>query len=170
MNPEDNANKPKEVLLADTFETAWQKLPELLDNLPLRDQIKYKLRMTEHSRISLLQPWDQVLAQYIPELQRQAKEDTIPSHTLNESEARLTIMTDPLPTIPLYMSILHDRGDIERFDYGQAVANKSCISFLETLEALKATLPTNRSGFNRINPNKIARETISEALNFITKL
>jgi hypothetical protein len=170
MSPEDAANKPKEALLTDTFEMAWKKLPEILTTLPLREQLKYKLQMTEHSRMSLLQPWDQVLENYIPEMQRQAKENTIPSHSLTESEARVAIMTNPLPTIPLYMSVLHDHGEIERFNYGKAVANESCISFLQTLDALKSTLPTNRYGSNRITPHTITVETVNEALKFISNL
>ncbi len=170
MSPEDTVNKPKEVLLANTFEIAWEKLPKLLTSLPLREQLKYKLQMTKHSRTSLLVPWDQVLAQYIHETQRLAKENTFPSYDLNESEARLTIMTDPSPTIPLYMSVLHDHGEIERFDYGKPITDESCNSFLESLKALKSTLPGNRNGHNSITPTTIPVETVTEGLNFIAKL
>jgi hypothetical protein len=165
MSPEDSANKPKEALIVDTFEAAWKKLPELLDNLPLRQQIKYKLQMTEHSRISLLQPWDQVLNQYIPETQRQAKENTIPSHVLNESEARIAIMTNSLDRtgMPFYMSVLHKNGLIKDFDNGRVVADQTCLSFLRALDVLKSKLPWSRGGYSLA----ISQETVIEGLNFI---
>jgi len=166
MLPEYGKPKEKDALFAELLETSWTKLPELLKSLPLRKRWQFALRLSDKKFLSLNIPWKEIL-DHAATRQQQVSLRSIPPHILNNTEARVYLMTVPATGPSIFFSLLKEFGVYRlkdmavESDYPDAIAFRSC------LIALNSSLPHNRTYFSQISMTSIDKDTVTGGLDFI---